>query len=102
MGAETGGSNQGINPEMQKMLARFGPIVVFACSIKVSSVGFLYFQKTLIKPKPSKLQVYTINFSCSCVCFRYSDLFINPTNYNVYPHYNSDDFMHIQVMKRVH
>ncbi|VBB31743.1 unnamed protein product [Acanthocheilonema viteae] len=42
MGAETGGSNQGVNPQIQKMLTRIGPVVVFACSIKVSSAIALY------------------------------------------------------------
>ncbi|CAG9530336.1 unnamed protein product [Cercopithifilaria johnstoni] len=42
MGAETGGSNQSVSPQMQKMLTRIGPIVVFACSTKVSSAIALY------------------------------------------------------------
>lgn len=45
MGAETGGTNQTVNPQIQKMLTRIGPIAVFAFSTKVSSVGFLYFQE---------------------------------------------------------
>uniref|UniRef100_A0A0R3RIF4 Mitochondrial inner membrane protein OXA1 n=1 Tax=Elaeophora elaphi TaxID=1147741 RepID=A0A0R3RIF4_9BILA len=37
MGAETGGTNQGVSPRLQKMLTRIGPIAVFACSSRVSS-----------------------------------------------------------------
>ncbi|KAM3721847.1 Mitochondrial inner membrane protein OXA1L [Dirofilaria immitis] len=42
MGAETGGTNQGINPQIQKILTRIGPVMVFACSTKVSSAIALY------------------------------------------------------------
>uniref|UniRef100_A0AAF5RX91 60Kd inner membrane protein n=1 Tax=Wuchereria bancrofti TaxID=6293 RepID=A0AAF5RX91_WUCBA len=42
IGAETGGTNQGVSPQIQKMLTRIGPIIVFACSTKVSSVIALY------------------------------------------------------------
>ncbi|VDK87710.1 unnamed protein product [Litomosoides sigmodontis] len=42
MGAETGGASQGANPQIQKMLTRIGPVVVFACSTKVSSAIALY------------------------------------------------------------
>ncbi|EFO24435.2 hypothetical protein LOAG_04051 [Loa loa] len=45
IGAETGGTNQSISPQIQKMLTRIGPIMVFACSTKVSSMSFLCFQK---------------------------------------------------------
>ncbi|KAK6105698.1 60Kd inner membrane family protein [Brugia pahangi] len=42
IGAETGGTNQGVSPQIQKLLTRIGPIMVFACSTKVSSVIALY------------------------------------------------------------
>uniref|UniRef100_A0A8R1TQF5 Membrane insertase YidC/Oxa/ALB C-terminal domain-containing protein n=2 Tax=Onchocerca TaxID=6281 RepID=A0A8R1TQF5_ONCVO len=42
MGAETGGTNQGVSPQVQKMLTRIGPVVVFGCSTKVSSAIALY------------------------------------------------------------
>ncbi|VDO65241.1 unnamed protein product [Onchocerca flexuosa] len=42
MGAETGGTNQGISPQIQKMLTRIGPVFVFGCSTKVSSAIALY------------------------------------------------------------
>lgn len=45
MGAETGGANQGVNPQIQKMLTRIGPVVVFACGTKVSSASFHLFSE---------------------------------------------------------
>ncbi|VDN01748.1 unnamed protein product [Thelazia callipaeda] len=42
LGAETGGTNQGINPQLMKILTRMGPIMVFACSTRVSSAISLY------------------------------------------------------------
>lgn len=40
MGAETGGTNQAISPQLQKIMTRVAPVMVFACSTKVSSVSF--------------------------------------------------------------
>uniref|UniRef100_A0A915PKK1 Membrane insertase YidC/Oxa/ALB C-terminal domain-containing protein n=1 Tax=Setaria digitata TaxID=48799 RepID=A0A915PKK1_9BILA len=42
LGAETGGTNQTVNPYMQKVLTRVAPVAVFACSTKVSSAIALY------------------------------------------------------------